>query len=755
MSPSNFGLRSTDLWHARRLFGPKARAEGRTEAALTTLGLHGDGFDLKATRAALSTLVQLTKANGDVQPLDLEVVSQRLSADAAASLKAMFQAVHELKARGTLTKNPRVDTVELVAVRRLEAGTLPKPLVSKLRRTAGLELYRLYADPLRDDGLHQALGHYLARRHRVGEPTLLEAEVPPRLTLREEAARKEAATLALLGDSGLPLPVRLELIERMGTFGGPEALASLTPLAAGGGPLAKAAKAAGREIRHAQKMTIVLAAMEVKPYCGTGGLSNVMAESARALAKKGHRVVVLTPRHEIIDPARLTDTDRGGVVLGPTGPAGFGLKKDVRDGVEFWFIESDQYFSKDRPGIYGGPGDYQDNADRFDFFGAAIPQAVKAILGTKVPDVIHLNDAHTAAGALYQKLDPSFAKTACVLQVHNLGGAYQGRFNAEDHLHRLRFAGLGLHYPMGPSEFHGDVSFLKLGMHQADAALTVSRQYKDEILTEELGEGLHGVLRSLDARGRLHGSLNGIDPEVWNSEKDPLISHPFSFADRAGKAACKAELLRRFGLPELAGSPVFGVVARLTEQKGFDDIVRSIDQALGAGKPGQYVVLGDGDPAIRRQIVELGARYPGRVAIAEKFSTALEHQIYAGSDFFLMPSKFEPCGLPQMYSLRYLTIPIVRAVGGLEESIQDFDPATKEGNGFKFQDDLSGAIDRALTWYQGDAPEKEPLLRNAALSDFSWDGSAAPELLAFYRKVLAEGPAAPHRKRARDERGAA
>lgn len=727
---------STDLWHARRVFGPKARASGRTSQVLASAALSADHFDPKASKAALSALVSLAQRHGEVRALDVEVVARKLAADAAESLRAMYAAVTELKQHGALSKPKQVETVTMADIDRLERGSLPPTLVKRLRRTAGLDLFRIGADPVRDQALRAELTPYL-RRLRVPDKVLLEAEVPPDLTLRQAAQRQSAASLAILHDPQAPSSLKVQLMGRLGRSAGPEVFPSLVKFGGEPGEVGRAARLALGQIEKAQRMTIVLASMEVKPYSGTGGLSNVIPEMARAMAQAGHRVVVLSPRHQVIDPAPLTQTDRVGWVRGPKGLEGFGLKQDLRDGVEYWFLESDTYFSKDRRGIYGDPGDYADNASRYDFFSASLPVALRLILGDERPDVVHLNDAHTAAGAVYLRNDRQFADTATVLQVHNLGGAYQGRFGAEQ-LQNLRFKDQGLHYPTGPAEFYGDVNLLKLGLTKADAAITVSRRYKEEILTEEKGEGLHGVLRGLDARGKLYGSLNGIDHQVWSSERDPLITHHFSFADRSGKAACKTELLHRFGLPELPGAALVGVVARLTEQKGFDDIVKTIESSMATGKNVQFVISGDGDPQIRQQVEALIQRYPERVAIAPRFTVETEHQIYAGSDLFLMPSRFEPCGLPQMYSLRYLTMPIVRAVGGLDESIQDWDPATGKGNGFKFKDDLNAAFDRALAWYQSDEAAKEPLLRNAALSDFSWEGAAVPELLTLYRKVQAD-----------------
>lgn len=730
-----------DIWHARRLFGPKARESGKTDATLASFSIDPDKFAAKPSREALRALSQMAERHDDVRAIDIDVESQKLSADAAASLRDMFRAVTALKEQGALSGPKKSDTVRMADVERLERGQLAPAMARHVRKTAATEIFRLFDHPVKDAELHVLAEDHLRRTHRIPGSRLLEAEIKPELTLRAENERKTAATLALLSDPKLPAKLQVMLLEKLGAYAGKEALSSLIRLAEEerSPPITAAAKTAIAAITKAQKMTFVFATMEVKPYAGTGGLSNVMSELPRALAKMGHRVLVVSPRHAIVDPSKLEKTEKGGLVMGgSTGAEPFTLMKDVQEGVEHYFIENERYFSKERPGIYtDGKHDYSDNAERYDFFGAAIPAAIRAVMGSDSPDVVQLNDAHTASAAAYLTRDPSFKDTKTVIAVHNLGGAYQGKFNANDQLHKMRFGNLGLFYPTGPAEFYGDLNFLKIGLTQSHAAITVSREYMKETLTKEKGEGLHGVLRSLHARDRLWGNLNGIDTKVWNPETDPLIENHFSFADRAGKALNKASIQKTFKLPVKPNTPVIGVLARLTEQKGFDDILASMRRAMAENKDVQFVICGDGDPEIRRQIVELAAKYPDNISIADKFSLQLEHMIYAASDLFLMPSKFEPCGLPQMYALRYGTIPIVRAVGGLEESIEDYDPRKGSGNGFKFREDLDGALNRALEWYGSGAQGRETLLRNAALSDFSWESSSAVEQLAFYRKVIA------------------
>lgn len=697
----------------------------------------------QAIRDALAQLASRTEGGGTITEQDLEILGNQLGHTASRALRETFDALQGLKREGWLADVRKTEQITPEILSRLEHGTLPKALARHAQRVARTEAFQLFDHPIRDELFRFALEKDLKGRFHVRSSELLKLEKPADLTLRERGGRQMRALRALLTDSTLPSTFTRLVANRLGQVGDHSAIPALEALAeraaaAKDPSLAKAAKAAITQIQKAAKMTIVLTSMEAKPYCGTGGLSNVMAELPKALAKMGHKVIVLVPRHEVIDRKQLENTGKTGLIFGPDGSEGFGLFRDKKDGVEYYFIENDRYFSKDRGGIYGdSSGDYGDNPERYDFFGASIPAAIKLILGNKAPDVVQLNDAHTASAAAYLKRDGAFEKSKTIMAVHNLGGAYQGKFDAS-HLEHLRFNGLGVYYPTGPAEFYGQLNFMKLGLMESDAAITVSREYMREVLDEKMGEGLHGVMRVLEAKDRLWGNLNGIDNEAWSSRTDPLISHHFSIDDLSGKAACKETLQQQFGLEVSPDVPLVGVVARLTSQKGFDEILETIETAMASGKAVQYLVVGQGDPAIAAQLEALVEKYPGKVAFDGGFTTAKEHQIYAGSDFFLMPSKFEPCGLPQMYALRYATIPIVRAVGGLEESIEDFDPKTGEGNGFKFgeSETLAACVDRALEWYGGGAEARQGLLENAVASDFSWETTSAVEQVAFYRKVL-------------------
>jgi starch synthase len=694
---------------------------------------------------AFAELFELIRLHGAVHEQDVELAAEQLTHAASKALRQTFEALRKLKDGGALAHLGRAEAITDEVLARIESGHATPAELRHVEKVARVELFRLFDDPIRDDDFRVDLGRELKRKHRLTNRGLDELDVPVDTTLRDRHRRQANALRILLRHLEIdprspPTELDLACIERLGRSGDRAAAQALGRIAKVRSEpiLIAAVKRAIRSIRKASKMTVVLATMEAKPYCGTGGLSNVMAELPKALAKMGHRVIVLVPRHASVRREALTDTRQTGTVYGPQGAERFGLLRDKKDGVDYYFIESDRRFSADRSGIYGDAnGDYQDNAERYDFFGAAIPVAIRTILGGEAPDIVQLNDAHTASAAVYLKADPAFEKTRTIMAVHNLGGAYQGKF-AEKHLENLRFDGLGLYHPGGPAEFYGELNFMKLGLWKSDAAITVSRKYMEEILTEETGEGLHGLLRVLHARRRLWGNLNGIDHDVWNPKTDPHLAAPFSLDEPGGKAACKSDLQARFGLAKDDGAALIGVVARLTHQKGIDDIIASIERAMAAGRHAQFVILGEGDPAIAERLRGLVEAYPGKVAFDDAFTTEKEHVIYGGSDFFLMPSRFEPCGLPQMYALRYLTVPIVRAVGGLDESIDDYDPKRQSGNGFKFRGagDLSACLDRAIAWYETGEAGRRPLLERCASSDFSWETSSAVEQVAFYRTII-------------------
>jgi starch synthase len=694
-------------------------------------------FSPATQAAALARLEGLAERYGEVQGLDVESTARGLSRDAGRALRAVYAHLQADKAKGRLVDPAKAEQMSEALLARLSQRDLPARVVRHVLRLATEDLHALLAHPVKNRALRDALVTQ-AKRYGVKPAALDPAAPPPALPLKDRNARQTTALLALLHDRALDPALRLLVIEQLGKVGDQRALTRLSGLAARAvEPAVKAAATdAVAKLTRTEKMSIVFASMEVRPYSGTGGLGNVMKELPRALAQMGHRVIVITPRHTTIDRGTLADTGVRGHIQSPVAGEPFQVLHDHADGVDHYFVENDKYFSADRHGIYGDAhGAFGDEVERYDFFSAAVPQVIKKVLGEQAPDVVQLNDAHTGPAAAYLKADAHFRDTKTVMAIHNLGAAYQGRYGgaARD---KMMLRGMGLDYAGGPAEFHGDVNLLKLGIVQADAAITVSRAYKDEILTDQHGEGLQGVLRHLDAQDRLFGNLNGIDNTTWSPENDPLLPARFSFHDLDGKAACKAELQRSFGLPVRADLPVVGVVARLAHQKGWGDVVKAIEHAAATKKDVQFVLCGQGDAKLADELRALAARYPKMVAFDGGFSAAKEHGIYGGSDLFLMPSLFEPCGLPQMYALRYLTVPIVRAVGGLEESIQEYAPRTGQGNGFKFTDDVTQALDRALGWYGSGAAQHKALLRNCALSDFSWENRSAVEQLAVYREVI-------------------
>jgi starch synthase len=386
----------------------------------------------------------------------------------------------------------------------------------------------------------------------------------------------------------------------------------------------------------------------------------------------------------------------------------------------------------DRDGIYTDPrtgSDFEDQVGRWVFFCRAALAAL-AERGAS-PDILHLNDYHTALAAAYARIpaDGFYARTATFFSIHNLG--YQGLFKPQ----AFAVTGLPDAYmePMGPLEFFGAMNLMKAGLVLSDGLATVSPNYAREIQeSEEHGRGLQGVLRA--RQEDLIGILNGIDPVAWNPAADPLVAAPFDADDLRGKAVCKRDLLERAGLPHDPATPVFGSIGRLVGQKGFDLVLQALPALLPTGL--QCVVLGSGQPEYETALQDLARRYPRQVAVSLAFDDGLAHAIEAGSDFFLMPSRYEPCGLNQMYSLRYGTVPIVRRTGGLADTVRDWDPRSGEGTGFLFGPYDAGAfvtaIRRALAVYR-DAAAMLQLRRNGMAEDFSWRRSAAKYLAAYER----------------------
>ncbi len=479
-------------------------------------------------------------------------------------------------------------------------------------------------------------------------------------------------------------------------------------------------------------MKILFAASELVPFAKTGGLADVASSLPGALRELGHDVRVIIPKYRSVDHSGVTLKETGCKVHARVVEEVFVgdiLSGTLSSGVPLYLVRYDPFF--DRDDLYGSSeGDYPDNASRFIFFSRAILDAMKSL--DFWPDVLHLNDWQTGLAALYlqtYKGIARFSEVASLFTIHNLG--YQGLFWHFD----LPLTGLGWEYltPEG-IEFYGKINFLKAGLIYADFLNTVSQKYAAEIQTPEFGFGLEGVLRK---RSRdLFGILNGVDYSSWDPASDPLIPAGFSLNKMEGKQICKKALLKEFGLTEDMSRPVIGCVSRLIEQKGFD-LLSAVEEDL-AGMDLALVVLGSGEAKYQRILLQLSQKYPERFGVKIAYDNRIAHLIEAGSDFFLMPSKYEPCGLNQMYSLKYGTIPIVRATGGLDDTIVNFNPKTLKGNGFKFADYtpemLSITLRRALQVYSNKALWKD-LVKNAMACDFSWSRSAR-EYEKLYTQML-------------------
>ena len=466
-------------------------------------------------------------------------------------------------------------------------------------------------------------------------------------------------------------------------------------------------------------MRILFVASEGLPFSKTGGLADVVEALPKALVAQGHEVAVVLPRYRGTEAAAtvipsLTIPMGGARIRFPAIADG-----SVLEGVRYFFVDDPPYF--DREGLYGTGGkDYPDNAERYAEFCRASIEVAKHIWPT---DVFHCHDWQTALVPVLLRSsysnDPLVKNIPVVFTIHNMG--YQGQFSRE----MLDRVGLPqtLFHPEG-LEFYGSVNLLKGGLVYSDYLTTVSRKYAQEIQTREFGHGLDGVARK--RADRLVGILNGVDYSAWNPAKDELIAANYSAKDLSGKQACRQDLLDVFGLPhEHLERPILGIVSRFADQKGFDLIAEKAHELMKEDLV--LVVLGTGDRKYEKLFTALAAAYPGRVGLKIAYDNTLAHKVEAGADMFLMPSRYEPSGLNQMYSLKYGTVPIVRATGGLDDSITPFDVEHGTGTGFKFSE-YSGvallyAVRQALHHYMDEGIWKRIQL-NGMAKDFSWKGSA-------------------------------
>jgi starch synthase len=482
-------------------------------------------------------------------------------------------------------------------------------------------------------------------------------------------------------------------------------------------------------------LRILFCASEVAPYAKTGGLADVAEALPVALSALGCDVRVFMPWYRCVRDWVKTPTIHPG-----STPISVGIH-DYRvsyvetrtiSGLPLYLLEKDEFY--DRGSLYGTPnsGDYDDNAERFITFCLALRPLCEKM--NWFPSIIHLHDWQTGLAAAYHYLswrhEPNFAKSGTVFTIHNL--AYQGIF-PEKYFSLTNLPAEA--FSLGGIEFWGNCNFLKAGLMYSDYLTTVSPRYSQEIQTSECGHGLDGVLR--ERKDCLSGILNGIDQVVWNPVTDSLIAGNYSSSRLSGKRQCKEALLSEFGFSKRHSSlPLVGMIGRLATQKGFRLLHEIVDELMSS--PLLLIILGSGDSEIGEMVRAMAARYPDLVKVRIEFNEPLAHRIEAGADMFLMPSSYEPCGLNQMYSLRYGTIPIVHATGGLDDSVVDVQREPLLGTGFKFYRYEAAAfveaIQAALQLYEN-KPKWIELQRRAMAWDFSWKRSAE-HYLDVYRKVL-------------------
>lgn len=496
----------------------------------------------------------------------------------------------------------------------------------------------------------------------------------------------------------------------------------------------------GADIEGSSHVRILIASSEVYPYSKTGGLADVAGALPVALAKLGHDVRVVTPLHGCVDVARhrlLPVMKELDVFLGGQRFRGEVLRATMGDGqVPIYFIQSDELF--DRPELYTEKGeDYPDNPLRFAFWSLAAIWMMKGL--DWAPDIVQANDWQASLIPAYLKKwpilnsDPFYSQVKVLLTIHNL--AYQGLADPST----LPEIGIdwSLYTPDG-FEFYDQVNFLKGGILWSDHISTVSPTYAQEIQHEEQGAGLDGVLAHRS--NAITGILNGIDTDVWNPAVDTMIEAKFNAENLSGKTACKAALQKRCGLPVKDDVPVVGMITRLAGQKGFDLLEAAANDVLAMGI--QLVVLGTGEKKFHDLLANLCTSHKKQASATLKFNEEFAHQIEAGADMFLMPSRYEPCGLNQMYSMHYGTVPVVRATGGLADSVVDANEKTlKQGKatGFHIPEhtpaSLIETLKRAVEMYRSNREQWDSIVKAGMAKDFSWKSSAKAYDALFKRMM--------------------
>ncbi len=481
-------------------------------------------------------------------------------------------------------------------------------------------------------------------------------------------------------------------------------------------------------------MRILMVTPEANPFARSGGLAEVIYALAWTLVKQGHEVQVVLPLYRQVRESGQPLNSTGLTFSIPLSlkslPAEIYIS-EPEPNLKFYFIAQDALF--DRDGLYGTAyGDFEDNAERFIFFSRAVVEMMETL--ELNCDICHCHEWQTGLVPVYLRTlyadRPRLQPPATVYTVHNVG--YQGIFSSFD----LPLTGLGWEL-LSPKalEFYGQLNFMKGGLVFADLLNTVSTKYREEILTPEFGFGLEGLFQ--ERAKELYGILEGVDYARWDPGIDAFLPTAYDREHLEGKQACKAALEKRFGLNLPPEKPLLGMTTRFFERKGIDLVENILDDLMHLDLG--FVIQGTGEERHHYLLQEIASRYPEKMGLVIGYSDELAHQIIAGTDIFLMPSRYEPCGLDQLYCMRYGTIPVVRATGGLDETIQEYDPATGAGTGFKFTGytpaELMGAVRRALALYQ-DRPAWQALMRQNMALDYSWINTAGPKYVELYRLAV-------------------
>ena len=476
-------------------------------------------------------------------------------------------------------------------------------------------------------------------------------------------------------------------------------------------------------------MKILFVAAEGAPFSKTGGLGDVIGALPKSLVKAGHEVAVFLPYYDMVEAKfgdQIEDVLQFEVYVGWRRQF-CGIKKTVLNGVTFYFIDNQYYFFRGH--VYG---DF-DDGERFAFFQLATLEAMERV--GFIPDVLHAHDYHTAMIPFLLKEKyrwiQAYQGIKTVLTIHNL--EFQGQFS-ESMLWDLFRVGFE-RYADGTVRWNDCLNWMKAGILYADRVSTVSPSYAYEIMTTEFGCGIDQILRM--ESGKLSGIVNGIDTDLYNPETDPLLDYHFSKNDLSGKAQNKAKLQEKVGLPVRDDVPLIGIVSRLTRQKGFDLVVESLHRMLQEDI--QIVLLGTGDPGFEQAFSWFGQVFPDKLSANVTFDVKLAQEIYAACDLFLMPSRFEPCGLSQMMAMRYGTLPLVHEVGGLRDTVQAYNPVDGSGTGFSFDNLtpfwLNWSLQTALDVYQNHPATWKKLQLQAMERDFSWD-TACQSYLHLYQSLV-------------------